>query len=125
MALVDLRFHRAWIEQCAAAREIKERYGTKNALDYLVREKLMNFVEAAEKRPDFARELPEFLNAIRSIFSREEISSCLDGLESEPTVVDDEFSEDDDENVGSLLGDPVREAERILRFARVKAMLQT
>jgi hypothetical protein len=43
-------------------RELIKRYcGAKSALDYRIREKLMNFAQVAEQRPEFARGLPRFL----------------------------------------------------------------
>ena len=48
----------------ACNRRSKRRYGVKSALDYLIREKLLHFADAAEKRPEFARELPRFLARI-------------------------------------------------------------
>jgi hypothetical protein len=35
-----MRFEKIWIEQCRATRAIKRRFGAKDALDYLVGEKL-------------------------------------------------------------------------------------
>ena len=35
--------HKICQEQCAATRAIRERFGVKSALDYLVGEKLLNF----------------------------------------------------------------------------------
>lgn len=60
--------HKIWIEQCEAARNIKEEFGSQKALGYLIGEKLMNFVQAADEREDFAGELPRFIAEIRSIF---------------------------------------------------------
>jgi hypothetical protein len=38
------QFHKIWVQQCRATRGIKRRFGVKSALDYLIGEKLMNFV---------------------------------------------------------------------------------
>ena len=48
MAASGIQFHRLWIEQCAAAQRIKQRFGLGNALEYLVGEKLLRFVETAQ-----------------------------------------------------------------------------
>ena len=61
-------FHLIWHEQCEAAKTIQTRYGVESALDYLVGEKLMNFVEAAEERSDFVQELPAFIAEVRKLF---------------------------------------------------------
>ena len=57
-------YHKIWQEQCAVTPTIRERFGVKNALDYLVGQKLVNFAEAAEDDPDFAAELPRFQAAV-------------------------------------------------------------
>ena len=65
--------HEIWIEQCEASEEIKLRYGLKAAFDYLVAEKLLNFVDAASRNPEFARELPRFVARVRGLFPVEEM----------------------------------------------------
>jgi len=57
----SVEFHKIWIEQCAATEAIRERFGLESALDYLIGEKIFNFVMAAERDPDFASELPPFI----------------------------------------------------------------
>lgn len=52
----SIRFEKIWVQQCKATRGINKRFGVKSALDYLIREKLLNFADAAEQRPEFARE---------------------------------------------------------------------
>jgi hypothetical protein len=49
-----------WIEQCEAARQIEAEFGTQNALDYLIGEKFLNFLQAAETNADFRAEIPAF-----------------------------------------------------------------
>lgn len=55
-----MRYHKVWRKQCQATRTIRRRFGLKNALDYLVSEKLLHFAEAAEQHPEFAAERPLF-----------------------------------------------------------------
>ena len=69
--------HKLWIEQCAAARRIREGFGLKKALDYLIGEKYFWFGSTAENDPRFAAELPAFVAEIRSIFSPQEIRAYL------------------------------------------------
>jgi hypothetical protein len=66
-----------WTSQCDVAPTIRERYGLKAALDYLISEKLLNFAEAAASRPDFAQELPLFVAQVRRLFTPEEIRAHL------------------------------------------------
>ena len=77
------KFHEIWIEQCDATHEIKLRYGVKAAFDYLVAEKLFNFVDAATSRPEFARELPRFVAYVRGLFTPQEIRTHLARIERE------------------------------------------
>lgn len=110
-----------WSEQFDAARAIKVRYGTKAAFDYMVAEKLMNFAEAARRSPDFAREMPTFVAAVRSLFKQEEMSVNLarvDRTLTEAPVID---PEGDDE----LPGDPEVIADRLRQFATIKELLST
>jgi hypothetical protein len=53
---------KCWIEQCAAAQGIEDQFGTANALDYLIGEKFLNFLEAAEDNPEFRAEIPATAN---------------------------------------------------------------
>ena len=64
-----MRLEKVWIEQCRATRVVKRRFGVKDALDYLVGEKLRVFAEAARHDTAFAQELPRFLAAIWRVFN--------------------------------------------------------
>jgi hypothetical protein len=75
-----MQFHRIWVQQCRATRTIKKRFGVKSALDYLIREKLMNFAAAAERHPEFAAELPRFQAAVWSVFNPYELAGYLTSL---------------------------------------------
>jgi hypothetical protein len=55
-------------------------FGVKSALDYLIREKLLNFADAAEQRPQFAGELPRFLAEAWQIFNQYEIAGYVASL---------------------------------------------
>jgi hypothetical protein len=128
MASNEIEFHKIWIEQCKATEEIRDQFGLHRALDYLIGEKLFSFVAAAEQHPEFAAELPQFVAEIHRLFTSQQIWSYLDNLEqtkflSPPEAVDDsdldaEGSEDE------LLDNPVLGAQELLRFARIKEMLQ-
>jgi hypothetical protein len=66
-------FSDIWIEQCAAARDIREAWGTRKALGYLVGEKLLNYIRASDSDPSWAPKLPLFAAEIRRIFTTEEL----------------------------------------------------
>jgi hypothetical protein len=72
-----IEFHMIWRDQIQAVSAIQQRHGKDAAFDYIVDEKLMNFAEAAEGRPEFARELPRFVAAIREIFPADTMRSGL------------------------------------------------
>jgi hypothetical protein len=75
-----MKCHQVWREQCQATRRIRRRFGLKNALDYLVSEKLLNFAEAAEQYPEFAAELPRFQAAVWEVFHPYEVAGYLASL---------------------------------------------
>jgi hypothetical protein len=75
-----IQFHKIWVRQCRATRDIKRRYGVKSALNYLIGEKLMNFADAAERHPEFAAELPRFQAAVWNIFNPYELAGYLSSL---------------------------------------------
>src|ERR1700720_1759013 len=72
-----IRFEKIWVQQCRATKGIKRRFGPKSALDYLIREKLLNFAADAERRPEFGRELPRFLAEVWRIFNEFEIAGYI------------------------------------------------
>ena len=125
-----IEFHKIWIEQCEATETIRERFGLQNALDYLIGEKLFHFVAAAEQHPEFATELPHFLNQIRRTFTPQQIHNYLDDLERAKFMspieadVDLDLEEEDPEFADDPLDNPILGAQELLRFARVKEMLQ-
>ena len=69
-----------WTEQCDATAAIKERFGLKSALDYLITEKLFTFAKMAMKKPEFADELPNFMAEIRTIFTPSELTGHFEML---------------------------------------------
>jgi hypothetical protein len=125
------KFHEIWIEQCKAAEEVRLLYGLKAAFDYLVAEKLLNFVEAASRNPQFARELPRFVARVGNLFTVEEMRMHLNRIESERREYDasmeerDEFDDEDDQQEEHALGleSSVAAAERARQFATIAELL--
>ncbi len=66
-----------WIEQCEAARGIEDEFGTQKALAYLVGEKFLNYLEAAEKDAAFQAGLPAFVAEIRRLFEPWQLADYL------------------------------------------------
>ncbi len=104
-----------WIEQCEAARTIRERFGLQAAFDYAVGEKLMNFASAASEHPAFAMELPRFVSEVRRMFSADEIRGHLARLEREQIERDTENRETDEDEF--QYESPARAAERVQQMA--------
>jgi hypothetical protein len=66
-----------WIEKCEAARMIEDEFGTDKALSYLIGEKLLDYLEAAERHPDFRAEIPAFVAEIKTIFEPWQLAEFL------------------------------------------------
>ena len=129
MSSSSTEFHKIWIEQCAATQDIRENFGLKDALDYLIGEKLFSFVMASERDPEFAVELPAFVAEIRRLFAPGEIREYLDHLERakylappEPDLESDDLDDETEEE--PWLENPVLGAAELLRFSRIRQLLQ-
>jgi hypothetical protein len=129
MSSSSTEFHKIWIEQCAATQDIRENFGLKDALDYLIGEKLFSFVMASERDPEFAAELPAFVAEIRRLFAPGEIREYLDHLERakylappEPDLESDDLDDETEEE--PWLENPVLGAAELLRFSRIRQLLQ-
>jgi hypothetical protein len=72
------RFHKIWIEQCEAVEQIEAEHGTEKALGYLIGEKFLNFLEAAETSPEFRAEIPAFVTEIKTIFEPWQIAQFFE-----------------------------------------------
>jgi hypothetical protein len=87
-----------WVEQCEAARRIEDEFGTDKALAYLVGEKFLNFLEAAETHPDFRAEIPAFAAEVKTIFERWQLAEFLETARQtepfDPGIYEDEDPED-------------------------------
>jgi hypothetical protein len=71
-------FHKIWIDQCEAAEQIEANYGTEKALGYLIGEKLLNFLEVAERKPEWRAEIPLFIAKIKEIFQSWQIAEFFE-----------------------------------------------
>ena len=120
-----IEFHKIWIDQCEAARDIREGFGPEKAIGYLIGEKFLNFLEASDRHPEFAAELPRFVEEIEQIFGPEEILAYLDGVRRVGalghTASDEAYEEM--RAAGAIPGDAVEWAEQILRLERTRALL--
>ena len=125
------KFHEIWIEQCNAAQKIKLRYGIKAAFDYVVAEKLLNFVDIASSDPEFARELPRFVARVRGLFTPQEIQSQFERIEHEQREYDadiaieeeDGFDKSDELREELIIESPAAAVERARQFATIREFL--
>jgi hypothetical protein len=110
--------------------DIRERFGLESALDYPIGEKLFSFVAASEKYPLFAQKLADFVAEIRRLFTAREIRTYLDRLErakflapaeSDLESLDDRGDEAEEE---PWPDNPVVGAQELLRFSRMRQLLQ-
>jgi len=86
--------HKIWIEQCEAARDIEDEFGTQKALTYLIGEKFLNFLEAAEDDAEFRAEIPTFVAEIKTIFEKWQLAEFLETARQteqfDPSIYDDD-----------------------------------
>ena len=120
-----IEFHKIWIDQCEAARDIREGFGPEKAIGYLIGEKFLNFLEASDRHPEFAAELPGFVEEVKEIFEPGESQAYLDGVHRVGalghTASDEAYEEM--QAAGAIAGDAVEWAEQILRLERTRALL--
>jgi hypothetical protein len=97
--MTEERWQDVWLAQCHAARDIRERFGVQAAFDYIVAEKLLNYVDAAATRAEFARELPRFVAEVREIFVHGDIASEIARLRKDLNKRAADSEDDPDEDV--------------------------
>lgn len=114
-----------WIEQCEAARNIEGGFGREKALDYLIGEKFINFLEAAETDAEFRAEIPAFVAEIKSIFEPWQLASFLEVARVSEPFDRSLYDEDDDpEEVEMLRQDDIRQcANDLLLVERAREWL--
>ncbi len=121
-----MEFHKIWVEQCEAAEQIQAEFGPQKALDYLVGEKFLNFLEAAETDPKFQDEVPAFAFEIKSIFEGWQLAQYLEtARETEPfdpslfeprshSLLGEEEIEFDADEIEDMRKDDIRQCTRDL-----------
>jgi hypothetical protein len=91
-----MNFCKIWIEQCEATRTIEDEFGTDRALSYLIGEKFLNFLQAAETHADFRAEIPAFVAEIKTIFERWQLAEYLEKARQREPFDPSLYEEDDD-----------------------------
>lgn len=121
-----MEFHKIWIEQCEAAQGIEDEFGTQKALEYLVGEKFLNFLEADETDTDFRAEIPTFVAKIKEIFEPWQLAQYLaTARQTEPfdldlftprshSILGEEKIEFDAKEIEEMRKDDIRQCTRDL-----------
>jgi hypothetical protein len=114
-----------WIEQCVAARDIRDAWGTKKALGYLVGEKFLNYLRVSDSSSDWREKIPLFTEEIKRIFTVEELKlyfATTTRIGSAAHVVTDgeyEFMRE----AGMFVDDVISGAADAILFKRARALL--
>src|SRR5271157_3131032 len=123
-----LNLHKIWIEQCEAARGIEDQFGTVDAMKYLVGEKFMHYLEAAEKDAEFRAEIPAFVAEIKTIFEQWQLAEYLEKAgwtePFDPSLYDEDDEDYDPEFIEMERKDNLRRAaNELLLLERAKEWL--
>lgn len=108
-----------WMDKCDAARGVKENFSTENALAYLIGEKFLDFLDAAESHKNYQAEIPAFAAEIKDIFEQREIAEYLERARFREPFDPTEYEDDDDggmtpEDIEAERKRDIREAARDL-----------
>lgn len=105
---------KVWIEQCNAARKIDDQFGTDKALEYLVGEKFLNFLEVAETDREFRAEVPAFATEVKAIFEPWRLAEYLEMARQTEPFDPDIYEDEDPETVEDARQDDIRDSARDL-----------
>ncbi len=117
-----------WIEKCDAARMIEDEFGTDKALRYLIGEKFLDYLKAAERLPDYQAEIPDFVAEIKTILETWQLADSLKTARQtepiNPSIYDDEDEDIDPKFVEMERQDDLRRsAADLLLVERAKEWL--
>src|SRR5689334_1142050 len=116
-----------WKDKCEAARGVKENFGTENALQYLIGEKFLDFLDAAEGLKDYQAEVSAFAAEIKDIFEKWEIAEYLERARHREPFDPTDYEDDDDmdeEDIEMERKRDIREAARdLILVEQARALL--
>jgi hypothetical protein len=113
-----------WRAQCKAARKIESDFGTQNALAYLVGEKFLNFLEAAESDAGFRAEIPAFVAEVKTIFEPWQLAEHLETVRHSEPFDPDDYEDEDAETIEAERQDDIRRsASDLLLVERARGWL--
>ena len=117
-----LKIGQIWSEECEVAERIEAEFGAEKALNYLIGEKFLDFLDASDSDPDFRAEIPAFVSEIRSIFERWQLAEYLErARHSEP--FDPSVFEDGDSAIFENQLDTSQSAAKLLLVERAEVWL--
>ena len=116
-----------WVEKCEAARMIEDEFGTDKALRYLISEKFLDYLEAAERLQDFRSEIPAFVAEIKTIFEQWQLAEFLKTTRQtepfDPSIYDDDEDMDAEDVEMERRSDLRRCAANLLLVEQARAWL--
>jgi len=119
-----MEFCKIWIDVRDAARRIEDEFGTDKALRYLISEKFLDYLEAAERLPDYRAELPAFVAEIKTIFEPWQLAECLATARQTEPFDPDIYEDEDPEFIEMERQDELRRsAADLLLVERAKEWL--
>ena len=123
-----LNLQKIWIEQCEAARGIENEFGVVPAMKYLVGEKFIHYLEAADRDAEFRAELPAFVAEIKTIFEQWQLAEYLEKAgwtePFDPSLYDEDDEDYDPEEIEMERKDNLRRvANELLLLERAKEWL--
>jgi hypothetical protein len=92
-----------WVEQCRAARAIEDEFGVPKALAYLIGEKVLNFLKAADDDAEFRAELPAFVAEIKAIFAPWQMDEYLEKARHSESFDPSYYNDEDDFKLERML----------------------
>jgi ribosomal protein L7/L12 len=119
-----LNLSKIWIDQCNAARNIEDTFGTDKALNYLIGEEFLNHLEIAETRADYRAELPAFVAEIKTIFEPWQLAEYLETARQSGPFDPNIYADDDPETIeGERRFELERSAKDLLLIEKAKEWL--
>jgi hypothetical protein len=80
-----MKVYQIWEEECEVAVLLEAEFGTERALSYLIGEKFLEFLDAADSDPDFRAEIPAFAAETKAVFEDWQLAEYLERVsQTEP-----------------------------------------
>lgn len=111
-----------WPKQCDATKTIEAEFGMDQALDYLIGEKFINFLDAAETDAEFREEIPAFVAQIKEIFDRWRLAEYLETARQTELINPEDYDDPEDAEMERQL-ELRKSAAELLLVERAKEWL--